>query len=84
MPILTGIMVYVLVWWMIFFCMLPLNIQSITKPTDGAMPGAPINPGLKRKVVLTTIVAVAVWLAIYGLIKADLISFHDIAQQMSM
>jgi predicted secreted protein len=84
MPLLTGIMVYVLVWWMMFFCVLPLNIQSIIKPTDGSMPGAPVNPDLKRKAILTTIISIFVWLAIYGLIKANLISFHDIAARMSM
>lgn len=80
----SGIMIYVLAWWMVFFCVLPLNIQNITKPTDGSMPGAPLNPDMKRKVILTTGISVFVWLIIYGLIKADLISFREIAQQMSM
>lgn len=84
MSIFTGIMIYVLAWWMMFFCILPLNIQSIIKPTDGSMPGAPMNPDLKRKVILTTLVSIGVWIVIYLLIKADLISFRDIAAKMSM
>ncbi len=84
MSILTGVMVYVLVWWMVMFCVLPLNIQSIIKPTDGTMPGAPVNPDIKHKVILTTLVSCVVWLAIYLIIRADLISFRDIAARMSM
>lgn len=48
------------------------------------MPGAPVNPDLKRKALWTTVVSIFVWLVIYGLIKANLISFHDIAARMSM
>ena len=46
------------------------------------MPGAPAQPHLKRKIIWTTGISMVVWLAIYGLIKANLISFHDIAQSM--
>jgi predicted secreted protein len=81
---ITGVMVYVLAWWMMFFCVLPLNIESIIKPKDGTMAGAPVNPDLKRKAVLATILSAFVWLVIYLLIKANLISFHDIAARMSM
>ena len=84
MPIFSGIMVYVLVWWMVFFCMLPMNIQSIEKPTDGSMPGAPINPGLKKKLIITTLIAAVVWLAIDGIVYSNLISFREIAARMSM
>jgi len=84
MNIFSGILVYVLTWWMVLFCVLPLNIQSITKPTDGTMAGAPVNPDMKRKIIWTTGISAIIWLIIYGLIKADLISFHDIAQRMSM
>lgn len=80
----SGIVVFVLVWWMMFFCILPLRIKSIEKPTDGSMPGAPVNPYIGYKILLTTLVASVVWFAIYEIIKADLISFRDIAQKMVM
>lgn len=77
-------MVFVLIWWMVMFCVLPINIQSENKPRDGAMPGAPLNPDLKRKAIWTTGISVVIWLCIYGLIKAELVSFRDIASRMSM
>lgn len=84
MNVFSGAMVYVLVWWMVMFCMLPLNIQSLTTGENGTMPGAPREPGLKRKAVLTTIISTFVWLIIYAIIRSNLISFHDIALKMEM
>jgi predicted secreted protein len=84
MNVFSGILVYVLAWWMMFFCMLPFGIQSIEKPKDGSMPGAPVNPGLKLKIILATVLAAIVWLGIYLIVTSDLISFHDIAAKMSM
>jgi predicted secreted protein len=84
MTIFSGILVYVLAWWMVFFCTLPFGISNITKPEDGSMPGAPVNPGLKKKLLLTTLIAAVVWGGIYAIIKSDLISFRDIAAKMSM
>ena len=84
MSILNAITVYVLVWWMVIFCVLPFNIETINNPKDGTMPGAPIHAGMKKKLILTTCIASVVWLIIYLIIKSDLISFHDIAGRMSM
>jgi predicted secreted protein len=84
MNIFSAIVVYVLIWWVVLFCTLPLGIKNITKPKDGAMPGAPVNPGLKRKLILTTIITTLLWGAVCTIIASDLISFHKMALKMSM
>jgi predicted secreted protein len=84
MGIFSAIVVYVLIWWIVMFCVLPMNIQHPDKNTGGSMPGAPVHPGLKRKLILTTAISCAVWVIVYFLIKADFISYHDIAQRMAM
>ena len=84
MSIFSGIVVYVLSWWIVFFCILPFNIKSIVGSHDGSMPGAPVNPGLKIKGLITTLVSCLLWFMIYALIKSDLISFRYIADQMAM
>ena len=84
MNIFSGILVYVLVWWMVLFCTLPFGIQSIENPKGGTMPGAPINHGLKRKVIITSLISAVVWVGIYLIVKSDLISFHDMAQRMEL
>lgn len=84
MSIFSGIVVFVLIWWMVFFCSLPFGIQNIEKPTDGSMPGAPIDPGLKKKAIVATIISCVVWVIIYLIITSDLISFRAIAEKMAM
>ena len=84
MNIFSAIVVYVLIWWMVFFCALPLGIKNIEKAKDGSMPGAPVDPGLKRKLIVTTAIATVIWAAAYALITSNLISFHDMAQKMAM
>ena len=48
MGITGSIIVYVLIWWIIFFSVLPVGIQSnkekFKEKIEGVDPGAPINP----------------------------------------
>ncbi len=82
MNIFSGIVIFVLAWWMAFFCTLPFNIQS-EKAASGNMPGAPVKHGLKGKAIVATAIACVLWLGIYAIIRSDIISFHDIAQHMA-
>ena len=43
-----------------------------------------MNPYLKIKVLVTTLVAGIVWLVIFAFIKSDLVSFRSIAENMAM
>ncbi len=76
MNIVSGITLFVIIWWMVFFCTLPLGIQQEDKRSEGAMPGAPANPNLKRKVAWTFGISIIIWLMIYAAVKADLYSFR--------
>ena len=57
---LTGsIIIYVLIWWIIFFSLLPIDVDRNKKNfVEGVDPGAPENPKLIKKLmkVLSTIV----------------------------
>jgi len=82
MNIFSAVVVFVLIWWMVFFCALPFGIKSIEKPEGGIMPGAPINPGLKRKMIISTAITVVLWGVALYIIKSDMLSFHDLAKNM--
>jgi predicted secreted protein len=84
MNIFSAIVVYVCIWWIVFFCTLPFGIKNIAKPKKGEMPGAPVNPGLKRKFIVASAIAAVLWVAAYAVITSDLLSFHDMALKMSM
>ncbi|MGL4441666.1 MAG: DUF1467 family protein [Bosea sp. (in: a-proteobacteria)] len=73
---LAALAVYFVIWWLVLFCVLPLNIQSQSETgevTTGTEPGAPVSPQLGRKAVLTSMIALGVFAIVYVLwIWADL------------
>lgn len=72
---LSGIIVYLLIWWTMIFTVLPWGLK---RDPDGT----PQNPMLKRKLLVTTGVSGLVWLLIFALIEAEIISFRAIAAAM--
>jgi len=73
---LTGVVVYILVWWVTLFTMLPLWVRP-ADPEAGHDPGAPQYPYLGRKLVLTTVLAGVIWLGIYVVVHEPWLSFRD-------
>ena len=56
--------IYLVVWWVVLFAILPLGVQShhsagIEVP-GGGEPGSPVDPKLKRKFITTTWVSAIV------------------------
>ncbi len=72
----TGIVVFLLTWWVVIFMVLPWGLK---RDADGT----PKDPRLIFKIILTTVISVLFWLIIYALIEADVISFRDMARTMS-
>jgi predicted secreted protein len=73
----TGIVVYVLVWWITLFAVLPLWVTPAEPDDPGHAAGAPQRPRLLLKVAITTVVSVLIWLAIYALVKSPWLSFRE-------
>ncbi len=73
MTIATGLLVYVLCWWLVWFMFLPIGIvtqeESGEEIVKGTVKSAPVRPRLLLKVVATTIVSALVWGVIYYLIE---------------
>lgn len=83
MGIVSGLLVYVIIWWTVIFCTLPLWVKRDMGGPETTAHGAPEDPKLKQKFLLTTVVSAVLWIIIYALISADIISFRDIARGMS-
>lgn len=80
MNIATIILVFVIVWWLVFFTMLPIGVKSQHESSDdmvvGTDPGAPVRPNLGRKALWTTLITsglVAIYyiVATSGLVSLD-------------
>jgi predicted secreted protein len=73
----TGIIVYVLVWWITLFAVLPLWVTPAEPDDPGHAVGAPQRPRLLLKMAITTMVSALIWLAIYLVVKSPWLSFRE-------
>ena len=84
MGITGSIIVYVLIWWIIFFSLLPVGIQSkkekFIEKIEGIDPGAPNNPKIAKKFLITTIITSIIFIVIYYLVKIDLLNLREYLQ----
>ncbi len=54
---LTFVVIFVILWWLILFLILPIGVKKEQSVEFGNDPGAPNNPMLKKKFLITTIIA---------------------------
>lgn len=76
----TGVVVFVILWWLTWFCALPIGVRRLEHPEGGQEPGAPENPYLWWKVGGTTVVAAILTAIVYWLVKSDWLSFRAMVQ----
>ena len=79
---LTGsFVVFVILWWLILFIILPRDINS-QKDKDfvvlGTDPGAPSNPNIVKKLIITTAVTSILFAIIYFLNYFDILNVRSI------
>jgi len=72
----TGVVVYILVWWITLFAILPLWITPSEPGELGHAAGAPRHPLMWRKLALTTAVAAVIWLGIHIVVSEPWFSFR--------
>lgn len=51
------IVVFVISWWMVLFIALPVGVKPEENPQGGNIKGAPKNPALGKKIIITTIIS---------------------------
>ena len=84
MGITGSIIVYVMIWWIIFFSVLPIGIRSnkeVFRENIGGMdPGAPKNPNIGKKFFVTTLITTIIFIVIYYLVNIDLLNLREFLQ----
>ena len=84
MGITGSIIVYVIIWWIVFFSVLPVGIQSnkekFREKIEGVDPGAPNNPKIPRKFLITTIITSIIFIVIYYLVESNLLNLREYLQ----
>ncbi len=84
MGITGSIIVYVMIWWVVFFSILPIGIQSnkeIFKDSlEGSDPGAPKNPKIGKKFLITTIITSILFIMIYYIVELGFFNLRNFLQ----
>ena len=68
----TGsLIIYISIWWIVFFSVLPIGIKSqnikFIDRIQGNDPGAPKNPNIAKKFLITTLITSIIFAVIYYL-----------------
>ena len=78
---ISGIVVYVIIWWLVFFMALPFGVHPPHEMGEAAEPGhdagAPVRTHLPVKLLAATVVAAVLWGAAYWMITAEIISIRN-------
>jgi predicted secreted protein len=79
---LTGsFVVFVILWWLILFIILPRDINSQKEKDcviEGTDPGAPTNPRIIKKLIITTVITSILFAIIYFLNYFDILNIRRI------
>jgi len=80
MGITSAIVLFAVIWFLVLLIVLPLRLQTqgdLGKVESGTHAGSPENPQMKKRFLVTTVVAVIVWIMVAGSILSGLISVRD-------
>jgi len=80
MSITSAIVLFVVIWFMTFLVVIPFRLKTqgdVGVIVPGTMAGAPEEHHLKKKAVITTVLAVVIWGIIAGIIYSGAITVRD-------
>jgi predicted secreted protein len=77
MNIVSAIVTYVVLWWLVLFMALPWGVRRNESPEPGHDPGAPVRPLLWRKVAITTVIATILFAITYAIVTSDLLPLRE-------
>jgi predicted secreted protein len=77
----TAIVLFIIIWWLTLFLVLPWGIRRTENPEEGHDQGAPARPMLVRKLLITSGITIILFAAVYGVIEMSGISLRELADR---
>ena len=77
---ITGLaIIYIIIWWIIFFAILPIDVErkKMVK-VEGEDPGSPENPKMLKKFIYCTVITTILFTIIYFLMKFEYLNLRNI------
>jgi predicted secreted protein len=76
----SGVLVYVVIWWLVFFMSLPFGVHPPhevgSEAEPGQDPGAPVRHHLGLKVLASTLISAVLWGVVYWIIEFDIVTLR--------
>ena len=77
MSITGSLIIFVSIWWIIFFSLLPIDVDRKHKEmVEGVDKGSPENPKIIKKIIYTTIITSIIFIGIFMLVKYDYLNLR--------
>ena len=80
MSITSALVLYVVIWFLTFLVVIPIRLRTqgdVGEIVPGTMAGSPHEHHLKKKALITTVVAALLWAIIAGIIVTETITVRD-------
>ena len=77
---ITGLaIIYIIIWWIVFFAILPIDVER-KKPIkiEGEDSGSPENPKMIKKFIYCTGITTILFIIIYLLMKFEYLNLRNI------
>jgi len=76
----TGLaIIYIIIWWMVFFIILPIDVnRHKSTKIKGEDAGSPENPKMLKKFIYCTGITTVIFMIIYLLIKYEILNLRSI------
>ncbi len=78
----SAVVVFIVIWWLVLFMVLPFGVRRNETPQAGHDPGAPVQPMLWRKAAATTAISVVLFAIVYAVAEYELISLSDLGLEL--
>ena len=76
---ITGLaIIYIIIWWIVFFAILPIDVErkKLIK-IEGEDAGSPENPKMLKKFLYCTGITTVIFIIIYLLIKFEYLNLRN-------
>lgn len=81
MNLTGGIVLFAVIWFLVFFCVLPIRFRSQDEAGEvvpGTPASAPADADIARKARITTAITVILWAVIAYVILSGMVSIYDL------
>jgi len=77
---ITGLaIIYIIIWWVVFFAILPIDVdRNKYIKIEGEDSGSPENPKMLKKFIYCTVITTILFVLIYFLMKFEYLNIRNI------